>query len=75
MPLPLELLKAAISFGDEQYTIRVLSIDGKLMDAFNNLSGNGTLNYETGHLPAGIYLVSIYAGNQLMDHQKLVVIR
>ena len=63
------------SFGDGQYTIRVHAMDGKLMDTFANLTGHGQLEYSTGHLSAGIYLVSIYQGDQLVDHQKLAVMR
>ena len=63
------------SFGEAQYAIRVLTLDGKLMDQFNNLTGAGRLVYGTEHLPAGIYLIGIYRGNELVDHQKLTVIR
>jgi len=56
-----------------RYTIKVISLDGKVVKELKNNLTNGIVNINTDLMPPGIYLVTIYnVESKLMFNKKVV---
>lgn len=56
-----------------RYTIKVISLDGKVVKELKNNLTNGIVNINTDLMPSGIYLVTIYnVESKLMFNKKVV---
>ena len=59
---------------DANYNIKIISLEGKIIQELNNIKTNGILKIETNYLQSGIYFVNIYNLNSTFNFNKKMIV-
>jgi alpha-tubulin suppressor-like RCC1 family protein len=75
-PNPISIEESFIINGlqsESNYNIKIVSLDGKIIQEINSISSNGCLKLKTEVLKTGVYFVSIHNFNENLTFNKKII--